>query len=228
MHTTSMRRRKILQSMISLAVPLSAMGTALPSQAAGTMDHQHHHHHAGMAANEPVRSVMRYQVPDVVLTDADGKKQSLREVLADKNPVMLNFIFTSCTAICPAMSGVFSQVQQRLDSLDKKARLVSISIDPEYDTPVRLKEYAKNFSAGPQWLLLTGRRDDSIAIQRAFDAYRGDKMNHLPTTFLRGNPDQPWVRLDGLASADQLVVEYLHLSSGKIASIPATESASKR
>jgi protein SCO1/2 len=108
------------------------------------------------------------------------------------------------------MTGIFSQVQTKLG---KTIRLVSISIDPEYDTPDRLKAYAKRFDAGAQWAMLTGSAQDSIAVQRAFAAYRGDKMEHTATTFMRAQPGQPWVRIDGLASADDLVREIQHLAS---------------
>jgi protein SCO1 len=194
---------------LPVLAPMTILGVALPSWAGEAMDH--HHHHAIMAAT-PIRSEARYEVPNVTMTDAAGHKLSLVTLLADKAPLMLNFVFTSCTSICPAMSGVFSQVQSRLVGLGKRARLVSISIDPEYDTPARLAAYASTFSAGPDWLMLTGRLEDSVAVQRAFDAYRGDKMNHLPTTFLRAGPDQPWIRLDGLASADELVIEYRRIT----------------
>ena len=198
---------RILQAVASMLM----MATVFPSLAGEAMDHSHHHHQA-MAAGAPVRSLARYEVPDVALTDTNGNKVSLRAVLADSSPLLLNFVFTSCTSICPVMSSVFSQVQSRLDNLGKRARLISISIDPEYDTPVRLKAYAEQFSAGTDWLLLTGQLKDSVAVQRAFDAYRGDKMNHLPTTFMRAKPDQPWIRLDGLAGADELVAEYLRMT----------------
>ena len=67
--------------------------------------------------------------------------------------------------------------------------MVSISIDPEYDTPEALNAYARRFDAGPQWEFLTGSLDDSIAVQKAFDADRGDKMNHAPLTLFRATPD---------------------------------------
>jgi protein SCO1 len=200
MSLPTLRFRRILPVLASMAI----LGVALPIRAGDDMDH---HHHQAMMAVTPIRSEARYEVPDVTMTDAAGHKLSLVTLLADKAPLMLNFVFTSCTSICPAMSGVFSQVQSRLVGLGKRARLVSISIDPEYDTPARLAAYASAFSAGPDWLMLTGRLEDSVAVQRAFDAYRGDKMNHLPTTFLRASPDQPWIRLDGLANADELVIE---------------------
>ena len=195
----------------ALAFPLliSMAFVAVPSRAHEGTDHQHHQ----ASAAEPLkRSQARYEVPDVVLTDAGGNKRSLRTVLADKTPLMLNFIFTTCTSVCPVMSGVFTQVQSRFNKQGQRVRMVSISIDPEYDTPARLKDYAKNFSAGPDWLMLTGRVQDSVAVQRAFDAYRGDKMSHEAITYLRGSSDQTWLRLDGLASADELVTEYRRLT----------------
>jgi Uncharacterized protein SCO1/SenC/PrrC, involved in biogenesis of respiratory and photosynthetic systems len=93
--------------------------------------------------------------------------------------------------------------------------MVSISIDPEHDTPAKLKEYARKFGAGPQWQMLTGSVENSIAVQRAFNTYRGDKMNHEPATFLRAGKGKPWVRLDGFASAGELVKEYRQLMAAK-------------
>jgi protein SCO1/2 len=154
------------------------------------------------------RSVANYAVPDVKLTDSNGKKVALREVLAGGAPVMLNFIYTSCTAICPVMSTTFSQVQARLGADRDKLRMVSISIDPEQDTPDKLKSYAKKYGAGPQWQMLTGSAADSLAVQRAFDTFRGDKMNHEPVTFLRNANSKSWVRIQGFANADQLLREY--------------------
>jgi protein SCO1/2 len=91
--------------------------------------------------------------------------------------------------------------------------MVSISIDPEQDTPAVLKAYADKYGAGPQWNMLTGSLSDSISVQRAFNVYRSDKMDHLPTTFLRARPGQPWVRLDGFASAADILHEYHQLTS---------------
>jgi protein SCO1/2 len=178
-------------------------------------DHaHHHHHHHGAADSQPyVRTQASYTLPDVKLVDAEGGGVPLRNELteADK-PVILNFIFTTCGAVCPVMSQTFSQVQDALGAKRDTVRMVSISIDPEHDTPAALRAYADKYGAGPQWQMLTGRLADSIAVQRAFDVYRGDKMNHQPATFLRASPDQPWVRLDGFASADDILRELRSVS----------------
>jgi protein SCO1 len=174
--------------------------------------HEHHHHAMSMTRDSFVRTQVNYTVPDVKLLDADGAALSLRSRL-DGKPVILNFIFTSCGAICPVMSSIFSQVQTALGRERDEVRMVSISIDPEHDTPGALKSYAKKYAAGPQWQMLTGSIDNSIAVQRAFDVYRGDKMGHTPVTFLRAKAGQSWVRLDGFASADDIVREYRQLAS---------------
>ena len=176
-------------------------------------DHAHHHHHAMPSEQDGyMRTFANYTIPDVKLLDANGAGVPLRTRLADK-PVILNFIFTSCGAICPVMSKTFSQVQAALGSERDAVRMVSISIDPEEDTPAALKAYAGKYGAGPQWQMLTGSADDSIAVQRAFDVYRGNKMNHQPATFLRANPGKPWVRLDGFASAADILREYHQLTT---------------
>ncbi len=89
-----------------------------------------------------------------------------------------------------------------------KLRMVSISIDPENDTPAKLKSYAKTYGANSRWTFLTGRVEDVKAVQLAFNSYRGDKMNHEPLTLLHPAPDKPWVRIDGFASSKDLVQEY--------------------
>ena len=176
-------------------------------------NHQAHKHHAMPSEKASyVRKVASYTIPDVKLLDPNRAGVPLRARLAEK-PVILNFIFTSCGAICPVMSETFSQVQAGLGTERDAVRMVSISIDPEHDTPEALKIYAKRYGAGPQWQMLTGSLANSIAVQRAFDVYRGDIMGHTPVTFLRARAGEPWVRLDGFASAADILREYRQLTA---------------
>ncbi|HVT18856.1 MAG TPA: SCO family protein [Thermoanaerobaculia bacterium] len=149
------------------------------------------------------RSAADYRPPDVTLVDQAGARVRLADELAAGGPVLLQFIFTTCSTICPAMSGTFAAVQEKLP----RARLVSISIDPDFDTPARLADYARRFDAGPRWRLLGGRLEEVIAVERAFDAYRGNKMRHEPLTFIHAGPRRPWLRLEGLLSAAELAAE---------------------
>jgi protein SCO1/2 len=140
--------------------------------------------------------------------DENGKSVSLRELTDGSSPVMLNFIFTTCTTICPVMSSTFHQVQEGLGKKHKNVRMVSISIDPENDTPKKLKEYAAKNMAGAQWTFLTGSLENIIQVQKAFGAFAGEKMNHKPITFIRAKGAKDWEKLEGLAEAEQVIKEY--------------------
>ncbi len=178
---------------------------AFPSYAEEATD-PHAHHHMDMS-RAMQRSEAQYMIPAVNLVRDDGKSVSLAAELDDGRPVALNFIYTSCTTICPLSSQVFAQFQKSLGSGAGQIHLVSISIDPEQDTPSRLKAYAAQFHAERGWDHYTGTFADSVAVQRAFNAYRGDKMSHTPLTLMREAPGKPWVRMDGFATAGDLMAE---------------------
>jgi len=161
-----------------------------------------------MEAPPPVtRSTANYTVPDVTLVRADGAQVNFAHELDDGRPVLLDFIYTTCTTICPVLSQTFAEVQKHLGANAAKVKMVSVSIDPEEDTPARLTEYAKRYHAGAQWSFYTGSLQASQLVQRTFDVYRGDKMNHTPVTLFRAAPGQPWVRLDGFATPDMVLGE---------------------
>jgi protein SCO1 len=157
------------------------------------------------------RSMRKYAVPKVQLVRDDGKTVALPDEMNDGRPIVLNFIFTTCGSICPVMSSVFSGFERRLGADAGKVHLMSISIDPEQDTPARLREYARKFHAGADWQHYTGTLEASVNTQRAFDVYRGAKMSHAAVTLMRAAPGEPWLRIEGLATADDLVRDYRKL-----------------
>ena len=152
-----------------------------------------------------------HAIPAVQLIRDDGKLVSLPDEMDDGRPVVLNFIYTSCGSVCPLMSAVFAEFAHKLGSERDKVHLMSISIDPEQDTPARLREYASKFKAGPEWQHYTGTVQASVVTQRAFDLFRGDKMSHPAVTLLRAAPGQPWLRLDGFITPDELLDHYRQL-----------------
>jgi protein SCO1/2 len=166
---------------------------------------------AAASATTVSRSMVSYQAPAVTLVREDGKRVLLSRELDDGRPVLLNFIFTTCSSICPLMSRTLEEFQRKLGSEAARVHLVSISIDPEQDTPARLTEYARKFHAGPEWQYYTGTVAASLATQRAFDVYRGEKMSHTAVTLLRSAPGKPWLRIEGFVSPDELVDDYQKL-----------------
>lgn len=177
---------------------------ALGALAADAPDpHAHHHHQTA----QEVRTLATYAVPDVELVRDDGKAVRLGRELEDGRPVVLSFIYTSCTTVCPMISATLAQLQRKLGPARDRVHLMSISIDPEFDTPARLREYAGKLGAGSEWQHYGGTLAASQAAQRAFGVYRGDKMNHTPVTLVRAAPGAEWVRIDGFATADELLAE---------------------
>jgi len=181
-------------------------GKSLDSISGEADPHAHHRHM--MDSKTYSRSLHDYQLPDVEVVTMAGEKTRLLDEVNPGKPVMVNFVFTTCTTICPIMIATFAQVQSELGAESDAVRMISFSIDPEYDTPQRLSEYAGRFNAGPQWQFLTGSLENSVAIQKAFDVYRGNKMNHEPTYLMKAAGSDTWVRIDGLAKAAEIVAEY--------------------
>jgi protein SCO1 len=193
----------VLAWIVPVACALVGASSALGEEA----DPHAQHRHMMEMAPAVTRITANYAVPDITLVRSDGAHVKLSQELDDGRPVLLDFIYTTCTTTCPVLSLTFAEVQRRLGPEAGRVRMLSVSIDPEEDTPRRLSEYAKRFRAGSQWSFYTGTLQASIALQRAFDVYRGDKMNHLPATLFRSAPGRPWVRLDGLATPDNLLGE---------------------
>ncbi len=140
--------------------------------AAGEAGHEHHQHHEHAASgdddphahhrammNKPAEPAETTKVDllDHTLVDQHGKDvKFVSDVIGDRIVVM-DFIYTSCTTVCPVISAVFGQVQTKLgDELGDEVVLVSVSVDPARDTPQRLKAYAATHKAQPGWIWLTG------------------------------------------------------------------------
>jgi protein SCO1/2 len=142
----------------------------------------------------------------------DGEKISLTSLLNGEKPVFLDFIYATCTTICPILSVGFSYFQKKMGPEADKVQLVSISIDPDNDTPEIMTEYLQKYKSQPGWEFLTGKRQDIIQVMKAFDAYVVNKMNHYPMTILRAPGSDEWVRIDGLLGASDLMEEYRQLA----------------
>jgi protein SCO1/2 len=204
MHMRRKRAGSLLTSVVAAVLFLGSGGDAESADA----PHDHSaHQHAMPAKGDYATKVSTVPTPNVTLLGQDGEEHALVALLDVDKPVMLNFIFTSCTTICPVMTSTFVEVEKLLGSDREQVQMVSISIDPEYDTPGRLAEYAEARGAGEPWTFLTGDLASIRLTQTAFDAYRGNKMNHVPITFLRASGEEPWLRIDGFAAASDNVRE---------------------
>jgi protein SCO1/2 len=209
---------RLLTLLPLLALAMSGPVMAGDEQAAMPAEMMHHHHEAGAtaeAATDPHAQhhmAMQqtsvevehhaYAIPALKLLDSDGRSVDLAALLASERPIAVNFIFTSCTTICPVMTATLRQLQRRVAGQLDNPLFVSITIDPDYDTALVMQKYAERF--GAEWTFLTGDHDVVMAALKTFDAWRGNKMNHEALTLLRMPGQSDWTRVVGLASADQL------------------------
>lgn len=144
------------------------------------------------------------RIPDHELVDQDGRRVRLPELIAGKR-VVVDFVFTTCTSVCPTLQTVMQGVQQRLgDRLGKDVVLVSISVDPANDTPARLRDFAADYDARPGWHFLTGAPADVSDVLRAFGVYTSRKEEHSAMFVLGDEPRGRWMYQSGFA--DPVVV----------------------
>jgi protein SCO1/2 len=197
---------RLVISIAFLGSGLSAPALCAASDDAATM---HEHHHMMQMMENTTSQMVDYKLPQVQLVRNDGKTVSFADELNDGRPVLMNFMYTSCTTTCSLASHTLSELQDKLGDGRSRIHIVSVSVDPEQDTPVVLTQYAQKYSAGKEWDFYTGTIDASIAAQQAFNVYRGDKMQHNPVTFLRSAPGKPWLRIDGLAKSDELLHDIM-------------------
>jgi len=161
------------------------------------------------AAKGYARTVENYAIPEVTLVNQDGKKTRLQDLLRTDKPVLVDFVYTTCTTICPVLSANFSNFQRTLGpEAAAGVRLISISIDPEYDSPKAMKSYLTRYAARPGWEFLTGSRQDIEKVLKAMNAYTSNKMDHVPVILMRAGTGGQWVRLSGLIGTTELVKEY--------------------
>ena len=189
---------------------------AIVAASSGLFAQEHTGHQAHMAqmADASKAAAVRVMTPppaigDIPLVDQDGRATTLRRAIGTDKPVLVQFIFTTCTTICPVLSAGMSQFLTNLGPSRDRVRVISISIDPELDTVDAMRDYAARYHAPPAWRFLTGTKAAVEAAQRAFDNYRGGKNNHAAGTFVRSAAGAPWIALDGFASAQMLMHAYL-------------------
>jgi protein SCO1/2 len=143
---------------------------------------------------------------DTVLVDQDGIERQFYSDLIKGKVAIVNVMFTTCENSCPVMEANFERIQKWLGpSLGEDVRLISISIDPETDTPSRLKAYAKRFNAKPGWYFLSGRKDNVDFILRRLGLYVEQKQDHL-NLFLIGNDRTGlWKKALGISDPEKLI-----------------------
>ena len=152
---------------------------------------------------EPPSAAMR--IPDVTVQDQNGKSLNFYTDLVKGKVVAINFVFTTCTTICPPLTATFRRVQQQLAEQKSSAQLISISVDPAIDTPERLRDFASKFKAEPGWAFVTGNTSDINSLLQQLGVAVTNKNDHTPMILIGNDEAGYWTRAYGLSSPASLV-----------------------
>ena len=159
----------------------------------------------GKEAGPAVSPAQRY-FSDVVLMDQEGKERRLYSDLLRQKVVVINSFFASCQGSCPIMLGTFSRLQEHLgEHVGKDVALISISVDPDNDTPERLKAYATHWQARPGWFFLTGKKEN-VNFALAKLGQSAETREQHSNLFIIGNESTGlWKKAFGLANPAEIV-----------------------
>ena len=158
------------------------------------------------AAQQPELSAAAKYFSDVELIDQDGQKLHFYSDVLKNKVVIINAFFSTCTSVCPPMNRNLEKVQEALgDRLGKDAFIVSITVDPDTDTPTRLKEYSRRFHARPGWLFLTGKKENVDWALYKLGQYVETKGDHSTIIIIGNEPKGLWKKALGLAKSEELM-----------------------
>lgn len=153
---------------------------------------------AAAAPAAPGAAAAGVTLADEPLLDQDGRAVRLADDVVGDRIVVVDFIFTTCTTVCPILSAKLARLQARLgDRLEREVRLVSVTIDPARDTPVRLKAFAARFGARPGWTWLTGEVAAVERVLKGLGGYSARPSNHAPLVLVGDGRTGRWSRFNG-------------------------------
>jgi protein SCO1 len=150
-------------------------------------------------------------LPDVNVISMKEKRSTLKNEAEVDGPVIVNFVFTTCSTICSVQTLVLSQAQKLFDASLQNTKILTFSIDPDNDTPSQLRKFSNSFSIDKGWMFYTGTFDAMLQVQKTFSVYRGSKSNHPPVLFMRKNNSTPWVRMEGFPKPEDIVAQLREL-----------------
>jgi protein SCO1/2 len=181
--------------------------------------------HTGATAGAPPASApatVDVTLFDESLRDQDGRNvKFVSDVIADRI-VIMNFIYTTCTTACPVLSAIFQRVQAKLGSkLGKDVVIVSVSVDPNTDTPRRLKAYAKKLKARSGWIFLTGGEHVVDKVLEGLGAYSQDFTAHPNMTLIGDGRAEEWTRMYGFANPNHILAQVDQLVAARKAALSA-------
>src|SRR5499427_4295935 len=152
--------------------------------------------------------------PNLPVIDQNGRTLNFYDDVIKGKIVVISFIYTSCQDLCPLTTAKMAQIADKLDgAVGRDLFFISMSVDPENDTPERMKAFADAFDAGPGWLFLTGK----VADIRAVNYKLGDRSDrnlsdHRNEIVLGNDAIGDWQRASIFGELDSLAISVRQMN----------------
>jgi protein SCO1/2 len=169
----------------------------------GVLAHEEHQAESKVSTNAKPANLVKLQVPDLELTNQNGKKARLVSDYIGQRLVAFTFVYTTCTTVCPVIDGIFRKLQDRIGpDLGNEFALLTLTVNSAIDIPARLKEHSRKLGVKPGWDFLTGERETVKQVLKALEVYTPDIANHPPVVFVVDGRKGEWYRLNGFSSPE--------------------------
>ena len=162
-----------------------------------------------------IAAVTAAYIPNVELLDQDGKTVHFFDDLVKDKVVLLDFIYTQCTEACSPLTQNLADVQDLLgDRVGRSISMVSISVDPEHDTPPALKAFAERFGARPGWSFVTGSADNLSALAHRLGGVTTTWQDHSTQIVIGNVPTGEWAKMNGMLAPELIAKSVLQIAAG--------------
>jgi len=160
--------------------------------------------------------------PNVPLVTHDGQTVRFYDDLIRGKVVALNMMYADCEGICPVTTSNLVRVQELLGvRVGRDLFMYSLTLQPELDTPQRLKEYADMHGVQPGWWFLTGARADIEQLRYRLGFFDrnpvvdGDKATHTGMVRIGNDVYDRWTSASALATPAQIVATIRHVDRAR-------------
>jgi protein SCO1/2 len=154
-------------------------------------------------------------VPDIEVVNQDGRHVRFNSQVVDGRIAIVTGFFTNCSSMCPFTQEKLAQVAKLLGPrLGKDVVIVSVSVDPENDTPARMKDWGEKFHIGPGWTLLSGNRAEVDTLLKSLGLFVELRQRHQSALMI-GNNAIGWVRISSWTASEKLAKLAKTMSSAR-------------
>lgn len=146
-------------------------------------------------------------LPNLAVVNQDGKPLKFYDDLIKDKVVVVMFIYTSCIDICPLTTARMTQIEDKLgNAVGRDIFIISMTVDPEHDTPEKLKAYSQAFGTGPGWTFVTGRPEDIRAINAKLGERSRVLSEHRNEIVLGNDATGEWQRDNVMGDIDRVTL----------------------